>query len=220
MAQERTPTSAPLDPLAPLRSPGWLSEMKRKALHLCFIILPLQLVHVWFPWPSSRGDWRVLLIAAVLVAMGVDMVRIHDHRVKAFFSRFFGRMIRSHERTNLLGSTYLLLAALLAIELFPRPVAAAALGFTVLGDGIAAVIGKAYGRPRVFGKSLEGTAAGLAACLLWAAYLAGGGHLPWGVVLAGALTASLVELLPIPLDDNLGMTLFAGYMMKLLWNQA
>ena len=29
--------------------------------------------------------------------------------------------------------------------------------------------------------------------------------------------ASLVELLPIPLDDNLGITLFAGYAMKLLW---
>jgi hypothetical protein len=30
------------------------------------------------------------------------------------------------------------------------------------------------------------------------------------------LVASLVELLPIPLDDNLGITLFAGYAMKLL----
>jgi hypothetical protein len=30
------------------------------------------------------------------------------------------------------------------------------------------------------------------------------------------VTASLVELLPIPLDDNLGMTLIAGYAMRLL----
>ena len=52
----------------------------------------------------------------------------------------------------------------------------------------------------------------------WAALLAITGHLPWGVVLAGAFTASLVELLPIPLDDNLGMTLVAGYVMKLLVN--
>jgi hypothetical protein len=36
------------------------------------------------------------------------------------------------------------------------------------------------------------------------------------VALVGALVASLVELLPIPLYDNLGMTLFAGYAMKLL----
>jgi hypothetical protein len=34
--------------------------------------------------------------------------------------------------------------------------------------------------------------------------------------MAGAVAASLVELLPIPLDDNLGMTLVSGYVMKLL----
>ena len=57
----------------------------------------------------------------------------------------------------------------------------------------------------------------LSACLAWAAYLALSGFLPWSVVLAGALVASLVELLPIPLDDNVGITLFAGYAMKLIW---
>jgi dolichol kinase len=41
-------------------------------------------------------------------------------------------------------------------------------------------------------------------------------RLPWPAVIAGALIASLVELLPIPLDDNLGITLAAGYAMKLL----
>ena len=54
------------------------------------------------------------------------------------------------------------------------------------------------------------------ACLVWAAVLAGTRHLPWGVALVGAMAASLVELLPIPLDDNLGMTLTAGYVMKLM----
>jgi dolichol kinase len=40
---------------------------------------------------------------------------------------------------------------------------------------------------------------------------------PWTPLLVGALAASLIELLPIPLDDNLGITLFSGYVMKLLW---
>ena len=50
--------------------------------------------------------------------------------------------------------------------------------------------------------------AGLSSSLLgflWAA-----GMLPWGMLLTGALVASLVELLPIPLDDNLGIILFAA----------
>jgi dolichol kinase len=97
-------------------------------------------------------------------------------------------------------------------------VAAAALGLTILGDGTAALVGKGWGRVHFFNKTLEGAAGGLVACLAWAAFLGGTGVLPWSVVVCGALVASLVELLPIPLDDNLGITLFAGYTMKLLWN--
>ena len=52
--------------------------------------------------------------------------------------------------------------------------------------------------------------------MVWAAWVASTGALPWSVALAGALVASLVEFLPIPLDDNLGMTLASGYAMKLL----
>jgi len=204
-ARSATPRQRPL-----------VSEAQRKAVHLSFILLPLELLYGWLPWPRRQAEWRELLIACVVVAITIDVVRIHEQRARAWFRRFFGGLIREHERFNLLGSTYLLLAALLSIELFTRPVAAAALGFTVLGDGFAGLLGRAYGRTRVFSKSLEGCAAGLLACLVWAAFLSLNGHLDWRVAVTGALVASLVELLPIPLDDNLAVTLAAGYAMKLM----
>jgi dolichol kinase len=211
------PTSAAPDPLEPLRRTEWLSEAQRKAIHIACIILPLWLLFEWLPWPRGRAEWRWLLIVLTVAGMAVDVVRIHDRRVGQFFRRFFGQMIREQEQFNLLGSTYLLMAALLAVEMFPQRVAAAALGFTILGDGIAALVGKGWGRARFFNKTLEGAIGGFVACLGWAAFLGATGVLPWGIVLCGALVASLVELLPIPLDDNLGITLFAGYTMKLLW---
>jgi len=192
------------------------AELRRKAIHLAFVIVPITLVHPWLPWPRTRGEWTVLLVLLVLTAVSLDLIRIHEHRIGTFFRNFFGQMIRDHEATQLLGSTYLLIATLLAVDLFPPPVAAAAVGFTVLGDALAALVGRASGRTRFFGKSLEGTLGGLAACLAWASYLAVGGHLSWEVAISGALVASLVELLPIPLDDNLGITLFSGYAMKLM----
>src|SRR5258707_13584621 len=117
------PTSAAPDPLEPLRRTAWLSEAQRKALHISFILLPLTLLFDWLPWPRGKGEWRLALAALTVLAVVVDVVRIHDHRVTRFFSRFFGELIREHEKFNLLGSTYLLLAALLAGESFPRPVA-------------------------------------------------------------------------------------------------
>jgi len=216
-----SPPTGPLRvPLGPLRSTAWLTEAQRKALHISFIVLPLTLLNEWLPGPRGKTEWRWSLIALTLVAIAIDVIRIHEHRARRFFIRFFGELIREHERFNLLGSTYLLIAALLAVEMFPQRVAAAALGFTILGDGVAALVGRGWGRTRFFKKSFEGAAGGLAACLGWGAFLAATGMLPWNVVLVGALVASLVELLPIPLDDNLGITLFAGYAMKLLWMPA
>jgi dolichol kinase len=212
-------TSVP-DPFEPLRTESWLAEARRKAIHLCAFVLPLDLLFEFMPWPHGRAQWRWLLIVLTVIAVTIDVVRVQHGAVRKAFRDFFGGMLREHEEFNLLGSTYLLLAALLAIEIFPRPVAAAALGFTVLGDGFAALAGKAWGRTRFFHKSLEGFIGGLVPCLLWATVLSARGYLPWEVTLAGALAASLIEFLPIPLDDNLGITLVSGYLMKLLWNPA
>ncbi len=215
MPPDRVPSP---DPLAPLRSPSFLSELRRKSIHLSLIVLPLDILLQVLPWPRGRGQWTLLLVVLVLAAITIDVLRLQEQRVRRLFRDVFGGMLREHEELGLLGSTYLLLAALLAVDLFPRPVAAAALGFTVLGDGFAAIVGKAWGRRRIFRKTAEGAAGGFVACLAWAAFLAGTGHLPWSVVLGGALVASLAELLPIPLDDNLAMTLFAGYAMRLIWS--
>ena len=200
----------------PTRHGSLLAELRRKLIHLAFIVLPLELLDRRLPWPRTRAEFRIVFLVMVVGAIAVDLLRIHERRVRAAFGRFFGQMIREHEQFSLLGSTYLLLAALLAIEIFPMRIAAAALGFTVLGDAFAAIVGRAWGRHRLFNKSVEGALGGLAACLAWAAFLALTHHVPWMPLLAGALVASLVELLPIPLDDNLGITLAAGYAMKLL----
>ncbi len=212
---KRTP-DRPTDPLEPLRTPGWLAEARRKAIHLCMVIIPLELLFEVLPWPRGKHQFALLFVLLTLGAVVLDLFRIHERRVQGFFRSFFGEMIREHEQLSLLGSTYLLLAALLAIEIFPQPVAAAALGFTVLGDAFGALVGRAYGRHKFFRKSLEGAAGCLAACLVWGALVAFTGRLGWDVLLVGALVATTVEMLPIPLDDNLGITLAAGYAMKLM----
>jgi dolichol kinase len=204
------------DPLAPLRRPEWLTEARRKAIHLSFLVLPLELLFEVLPWPRTRGQFRVLFLGLTVAAIALDVLRIHERRVRTIFRRFFGELIRQHEALSLLGSTYLLLAALIAIEVFPQPIAAVALGFTVLGDATSALVGRAWGRHRIFSKSWEGAAGCLTACLLWAACVTTAAGLPWPVTIAGAVVATIVEVLPIPLDDNLGITLAAGYTMKLM----
>ena len=203
-------------PLDPLRSPQWLAEARRKAIHLCFIVLPLELVHEVLPWPRGHRQFEFLFMVLTVAAMAIDLLRLHEQRVRRFFSEILGELIREHEAFGLLGSTYLLLASLLAIAIFPQRVAAAAMGFTVLGDAFGALVGRAIGRRTFFNKSLEGAAGCLLACLAWGAYVVTFANVPLPVAIAGALTATVVEMLTIPLDDNLGITLASGFVMKFM----
>lgn len=195
----------------------YLNELGRKAIHLTFILLPLQMVYEYLPWPRLGADYFYFLLGLGIVFLAIDWLRMHERRFRALFGRFFSGMVREHEAVTLLGSSYLVLAAIIVVSVFPRPIAAAALGFTILGDAVAAMVGRGWGRIPLYGKTLEGGLAGLVACVAWGALVHAATGLPWDVVIFGALTASLVELLPIPMDDNLAMTLIAAFAMHFLW---
>ena len=190
-----------------------VSEIKRKAIHLAFILVPLA-YHYDHDGLFTKTFVVNGLLIATLVALLVDAVRLHHPKVRSFFQSLFRDLTRRHEDRNLLGSTYLLISAVLTIEVFPEPIAVASLGALILGDTAAALVGKTMGRTRFLGgKSLEGSLACFAVSFLFA----------WGVVgldatvaFVGSLVATTFEALPIPLDDNFRIPLSAGYAMKLL----
>lgn len=187
----------------------YTSELARKAIHVSSLAIPIALYLL--PVTVSRIG---LLVLAVVTLAG-DVLRLHVPQIRPIFYFAFGRIVRDHERFNLLGSTYLLLSALLCIWAFDKPIAVIALGFLIVGDTAAALVGKRWGRVKILNKSLEGSLACFAACLLvgWAYP---GPEVTWTMILVGAFTATVFELLPIPLDDNLRMTLSAGFAMTMV----
>ena len=180
-------------------------EAPRKAIHLTSIAIPLGILHL--PLETARRTLAILAVA-LLVA---DVAKIHQPRLRSLFIAFFGPLIRRHEHTGITSSTYMIVSALLATYLFSPPEAAGALVFLILGDTMAAIVGMAWGRTPLFGKTLEGSLAGFVAGAVGAAALVPA--LPLHAVALGALTASLVEVLPIPVDDNFRIPLLAGLVL-------
>jgi dolichol kinase len=186
------------------------SELKRKAIHLASLSIPVG----YFLSPASWDAWwQRGLLALVILSLAIEVFRLNHPRTRYVFRHFFGEMLRNHEEATLLGSTYLLIACLLSIHLFDKPVAVLALSFLILGDTVAAIVGKWIGRVRLFGKTLEGSLACFAVCYGLTAAVPGVSF-PAGLV--GAAVATLFELLPIPLDDNFRIPLSAGFAMELL----
>jgi dolichol kinase len=184
-------------------------EAPRKAIHLSSISIPLGMLYLPLVWG------RRILIVIALTLLVVDLVKIHQPKARSYFTAFFGHLIRRHEHGGITSSTYLVISALLATYLFEREVAAAALVFLIVGDTLAAIVGKAWGRTRIFDKTVEGFLAGFVTSLAAAWLIVP--VIPLPALAIAALVAVIVEILPIPVDDNFRIPLVAGLVLEWLW---
>jgi dolichol kinase len=177
-------------------------ELYRKSIHVGSVAVPLLV------WVLPREVGLALLGGAVAVALMVEWARFRVRWARYHFLRATRLMLRPHERTRLAGATWMAIAYLLALALFPRSIAVAAMLFNGLGDASAALVGKRWGRHRVsWGKSWEGMGAALAVNLAVALLVPG---IPIAAAIAGAAVAALLEFLPLPIDDNPRVTLGGG----------
>jgi glycerol-3-phosphate acyltransferase PlsY len=163
--------------------------------------------------PLSLG----LLILITVIYLIIDFARLRIHRVKDVFIVLFGSLLRRHEFAGLTGGSYLLLASLVVAALYAPRVLIPAVSFLALGDTIAAIVGLSIGRVKFWGKTLEGTVAGLLVCIgvaVLASMLPDADmRMPLGAGLVGALSASVVEVLPIEVNDNVAVPIVSGLIM-------
>ncbi|NWF91453.1 MAG: phosphatidate cytidylyltransferase [Syntrophaceae bacterium] len=180
-------------------------EIKRKIVHLATLVIPIGYLL------TSREVVLLFLVPFFLCYLTVDLLRHFHAGLASIFERhFFGRVLREGEKKNLMGSTYFLFSSILTILLFPKSIAMASLLILILSDTAGALVGRWIGRVRVRSKTLEGSAAFLISSLLivWLHP-----HLDRFSGTLAALGATLIELLPTGLDDNLTIPLVAGGIM-------
>ncbi len=180
-------------------------EIRRKIVHLATLVIPVGYEL------TSRETVLLFVIPFFLCLLAVDVLRhFHPGTASLFKRYFFGRVLREEEKPTLMGSTYFLFSTILAVLLFPRPVAVASLLILILSDTAAALVGKGIGRVRIFGKTLEGSTAFFVTSLLIVWFYPGVDRF-WGTL--SALAGTLVELLPIGVNDNLSIPLVTGAVM-------
>lgn len=170
---------------------------------------------IFAPLPEGVAALAVLAVLAAS-SLALDLARFRVSGLNRLFMRWLRPLLKSSETHRITGATWLLLAAALAFLVFDREIAVAALLFLAWGDPAAALVGRPMPGPRVFGKSPAGTVAFITVSLLAVGILVWAGFMPWhwGFA-AGAVVAGLVELLPLPGDDNLWVPLAAGAVMQL-----
>ena len=184
-------------------------EIKRKIIHLSNSVIPLS--YYFFVEDRLMMIWILLSITIFFVA--VDYFRFRIGWIQKWFSVFFSSMLRKHElEGKLTGATWAFIGATISVFLFEKDIAVLALLFMSVGDTIAALIGQQYVKIKIGEKTIEGFAGGLVSCILISIFFP---SVNWINRIAGSLIASLIELSPIPVDDNLMIPLISGGMMTL-----
>lgn len=182
-------------------------------MHLIGLLIPI----LYYILP--RGIARLALTIFTFSFIIIDYVRLHVGSVRKLFMLLFGQLLRRKELYTLTGGSYLLLASLVAIFIIPdRGVYIAAISFLVIGDTVAALFGLRFGKTRFFKKTVAGTTACLASCLI-IAYIVSilpSTRLPLVIGVVGAVIATIVEALPIEVNDNVIIPIFAGAVMQII----
>jgi dolichol kinase len=165
------------------------------------------------------AGWRVSFQAAVglatlllVISLAVEAGRRWRPALNRLLWQLLPTIFRPWEGRRVLGSTWFAVGALLALVVYGRDVGGTALLFLIWGDPAAEIVGRTWGH-KTEGKTLAGSLGCLFACLI--AALVGmslGGLEPW-TVLAGAVTATLVERWSPPPDDNVWMPVLGGLVM-------
>lgn len=166
------------------------------------------------------GRQRALICYGLLIAvvLAVDITRLRMPAFNQFIQTRFSSFIRKNEANKLTGTAPYILGIGLTLLLFRTEIATAAICFLAFGDVAATAVGERYGRTKISGeKSLEGSLAFVAIAVTVGFLLPLTGiHLAHGIILAGAFAAAGVELVPLPVNDNLVIPLVSGGVMELI----
>ncbi|MFC1553919.1 diacylglycerol/polyprenol kinase family protein [candidate division KSB1 bacterium] len=183
---------------------SYIHEIQRKGIHQLSLAIP---IGYWY-LPETLFYQLIIPIAAIFIS--VDIARFKHPWFKRQFYRFFGSIIRQHEKNRFTGSSFLFFSVFITIYLFPKNIAVLSLLFLIICDTIAALVGIKFGRHKIFTKSLEGSLGFLISALLIAYLFKPVGFYAGSI---GAVTAAVVELLPLKIDDNFTIPIISSAVM-------
>ncbi|MFC2075283.1 diacylglycerol/polyprenol kinase family protein [Bdellovibrionota bacterium] len=158
-----------------------------------------------------------LLILGVLggILITLDFYRLKNPALNRFTLQLLGPITRREEVHSHSAMVSFIIAAFIAIAVFPRPIAA--LSFILLGcaDPAASVVGILFGKDSLWnGKSVQGSLAcfvvSFIIILIFVSnqHLAATAFLP--IAFIGALAITIAELGIIKIDDNFSVPIFGG----------
>jgi len=164
-----------------------------------------------------KGIVVITLGIMTLLWLALELARFAIPSVNRWFFRVFKFYVREAEATSATGALYMIMAAFLAYLAFETHIAMLAIAFLAVGDAIGAIVGHTVGRTKSLKKTLEGDMACFLSCIAigFIFYFSGlVGDMT--IIIVGSISATVIEAIPLPVNDNFMMPLFSGFVMSIV----
>jgi dolichol kinase len=184
------------------------TEIIRKSIHFLIAIAPSMAA-------INRTFTVVFLMAGTLGYTVMEYLRLSGVKIPVI-SSLTSMASRSRDLGHfVMGPVTLGMGALLALLLYPSPIAAIAVYALAFGDGFASIAGKFFGKWRpafLFGKSVEGSLVCFIAVFISSYAVFGSVR----ISIVSAFTAMVVEAMPLEDYDNLVLPVTVGLAVQIV----
>ena len=193
-------------------------HLARKTFHM---LMGLGIVAIYLSG-CSRSTGLLLMGSVLGFNLMVETARLRIPSLNEKVLKAWGPLMRSNEVDRLSGTPFYIASAILAVAIFPKPIAVLSIAYLACGDPIASLFGILYGDRSIRfanGKSLIGTLAGVVTCLLVSVVFLQKLGLSESKMLTltviGGLAGGLAEMLPLEVDDNFSIPVVSGFVLWL-----
>jgi dolichol kinase len=193
-------------------------HLVRKAWHM---FMGLLIVYCYLAG-TTRPSAIMILGSLLGLDLIVETTRLRSGAFNEKVLKFWAPVMRSHEVNQMSTVPHYISSVIIAIAIFPKPVAVLSILYLACGDPIASLCGILYGHkgPRLpGGKTVIGTLGGIAVCFLLTFVYLKTLLVPDTALLlislVGGLAGGMAELLPFDVDDNFTIPIISGFVLWL-----
>jgi glycerol-3-phosphate acyltransferase PlsY len=176
-------------------------------------IRPVSLLFLVFYFIYSTQVCLFVIGIVVICFVFLDIFRFLHKKTNILLTERIKSIFRKGEEKKFSTMTIFLISFFITVLVFDIEIAITALIFLVFGDMFSKVFGLAYGRHKIFEKTLEGTLAFIGSVIIFGFVLYTSLDIAFIILLVGGIAAPLIEILPLGVNDNFTVPILSGVTM-------
>jgi len=183
-------------------------ELMRKLIHICSSIFAYALFFF-----NQETVCLIVGIGSILILI-FEILRINYKSINRIFIKIFGKVTRNFEKNKLTGASYVMLSSFIVLlPVFESYVCIISILVMSYSDTAAAIIGKKYGKTKIFSKTLEGSFAFFIVAFIIALVMYP--QINLALSITAIVIATIVEILPLNIDDNFSVPITVALIISI-----